>query len=49
MPGIRPPMNRSSIATFWATMPYRMSGTDSGKRRPSDPDAVSRPIAKRSR
>ena len=49
MPGSRPPMNKSSIAMPCATMPYSISGSESGKSRPSDPDAVSNPMENRSR
>jgi hypothetical protein len=48
MPGRMPPMNRSSMG-ICATTPYRMSGSDGGRSNPSEPDAVSRPRAKRSR
>jgi hypothetical protein len=42
-------MKRSSIDAFCDTMPYSISGSESGNSRPREPDAVRRPIENRSR
>jgi hypothetical protein len=44
-PGTRPARNRSSMGVS-ATTPYRITGSEGGNSRPSEPAAVTRPSEK---